>query len=172
MPCYATSPLRPSTNHDTTRPAAACHTIWRHPAPPSRTYFVIEDCVLLQMTGRGPRWPGGKRSPRTKGTSPIRPAGCVSVPKAPPRQIRPPGSLASRRAAGLIAEPRRRASEEPGLLGGGGLHPGDQRRVRLLHHGQVEALGAAGGVHAVHLDDAPLLPAAPCLGELQVQAAP
>ena len=69
-------------------------------------------------------------------------------------------------------EPRRRVSEEPGLLGGGGLHPGDQRRVGLLHHGQVEALGAAGGVHAVHLDDAPLLPAAPRLGELQVQAAP
>ena len=75
-------------------------------------------------------------------------------------------------AAGLIAGPRRRISEEPGLLGCSGLHPGDQRRVGLLHHGQVKALGAAGGVHAVHLDDAPLLPAAPCLGELQVQAAP
>ena len=89
------------------------------------------------------------------------------------RGARPVTALArAAAAAGLIAEPGRRVSEEPGLLGGGGLHPGDQRRVRLLHHGQVEALGAAGGVHAVHRDDAPLLPAAPCLGELQVQAAP
>ena len=158
------------------------------PCASSRTYFCREDCDSLSTTGFWTSSSLRKRSPQAESTSSTRlrrkptqrnptqehpgPGEARRNISCPPDPGRNPVPDSSESAEVGTSHRRGQVSVEAGLFGRRGLHPGDQRRVGLLHHRQVEAVGGGGGVHAVDLNDASLLAAPPGRGELQVQAPP